>query len=794
VVNLDGTYTYTPNANFNGTDSFSFVANDGTVDSASAAVTVTVTAVNDAPLISGAPSTSVTQDTPYSFTPTASDVDGDALTFSINTTPSWATFNPGTGELSGTPTNSNIGTTSGIIIGVSDGPLSASLAAFDLTVTNSNDAPTATSANITTAEDTTSVGVTPSVTDPDVGDFHTFSIVSQASSGTASVVDNQLVYTPNANFHGNDSFTYRATDGGGLFVEGTASVSVTAVNDAPVANAASASTAEDTATSGSVSGSDVDLDTLTYSLSTPAANGTAVVNLDGTYTYTPNANFNGTDSFSFVANDGTVDSASAAVTVTVTEVNDAPVLTPIGNRSTEEVVALNFSATATDADGDTVTISATGLPADATFDGTNFSWTPTDLGQGTYAVTFTATDNGTPELSDSETITITVNDTYTDTDSDGYTTYPNADCDDSNASINPSATEVCGNSIDEDCNDSDLSCDLVDADGDGVIALGDCDDNDPARFPGNPEICDGIDNDCSEVIDDGLTFTDYYRDADNDAYGASADVSSTCDGSIPAGYVALPGDCNDNDSSIKPGVADAICDGVDDDCDGSIDEDFVSVGSSCGTGECASTGSTSCVGGLIVDSCTAGSPGTEVCGDGIDQDCNGSDLSCSTGSDNTPTGTDVVVAPVAEVALVFNEVTTEGETTAVPISTPIVSSTLRAVPSTAYEITTTANYSTSVEVCLTYREGDLINVENEAELGLLHYTGGSWHNITSSVDTAANQVCGLTDSFSPFVVVEPAAATPPPSTGTGVPVMNGWWLLLGALCGVGLLRRKAKQS
>ncbi|MEN8218041.1 MAG: Ig-like domain-containing protein [Pseudomonadota bacterium] len=141
VITSTGDFTYTPNADFNGTDSFTYKVNDGTVDSNTATVTVTVTAVNDVPSISGTPAISVDEDTDYTFTPTASDVEGDTLTFSITNKPSWADFSTSTGQLSGTPENSDVDTTDNIVITVSDDTLSADLPAFNLTVNNTNDAP-----------------------------------------------------------------------------------------------------------------------------------------------------------------------------------------------------------------------------------------------------------------------------------------------------------------------------------------------------------------------------------------------------------------------------------------------------------------------------------------------------------------------------------------------------------------------------------------------------------------------------------------------------------------------------
>ncbi|WP_312081831.1 MBG domain-containing protein [Empedobacter sp.] len=135
TLNPNGSFTYTPNENFNGTDSFTYRANDGTLSSDVATVTITVNPINDAPTIIGTPATTVNQDEAYSFIPVTYDVDGNSLVFTIANKPSWATFNEATGALTGTPGNANVGTTTGIVITVSDGMASVSLPAFNLTVT-----------------------------------------------------------------------------------------------------------------------------------------------------------------------------------------------------------------------------------------------------------------------------------------------------------------------------------------------------------------------------------------------------------------------------------------------------------------------------------------------------------------------------------------------------------------------------------------------------------------------------------------------------------------------------------
>src|SRR5690606_24273153 len=179
---------------------------DGSASAKLAAFSISVTAlpVNRAPSISGSPATSVTQGVAYTFQPTASDADGDSLTFSIINRPSWATFNGSTGRLQGTPTAA--ATHSDIRITVSDGKATAPLAAFTIVVTApapTNRAPTISGTPSTSASVGTQYTFQPSAADAD-GDSLTFSVSNAPAWATFSSSTGRLRGTPSAaGTHGN---------------------------------------------------------------------------------------------------------------------------------------------------------------------------------------------------------------------------------------------------------------------------------------------------------------------------------------------------------------------------------------------------------------------------------------------------------------------------------------------------------------------------------------------------------------------------------------------------------------
>ena len=163
---------------------------------------------NHAPAISGTPATTIPEDSYYSFTPAASDADnGDQLSFSISNKPSWASFDALTGILSGTPVNANVGSYNNIQILVSDSSGAvASLPPFNLTVTNTNDAPTISGNGAASISEGDDYYFVPSASDPDVGDNLTFSISNKPSWAVFDPTTGEL--------HGTPSFTDAGTYSG----------------------------------------------------------------------------------------------------------------------------------------------------------------------------------------------------------------------------------------------------------------------------------------------------------------------------------------------------------------------------------------------------------------------------------------------------------------------------------------------------------------------------------------------------------------------------------------------------
>ncbi|ALD22278.1 hypothetical protein AM218_14985 [Hymenobacter sp. DG25A] len=221
-----------------------------------------------------------------------------------------------------------------------------------LNVTPINDAPVAEAQSVTTDED---VAVAIALTGTAIeGDALTYSIVGNPAHGSVSGSGGTFTYTPHADYNGTDSFTFKAKDGALDSAPAAVSITVTAVNDAPVATAQSVSTDEDMSKSGTLTGTDIDSSVLTFALGAQATYGTVTVQSNGSYTYIPAANYNGPDSFTFTSNDGSLTSLAATVSITMNAVNDVPVATA-QNVTTEEDAAVEIVLAGTDVDNDPLT-------------------------------------------------------------------------------------------------------------------------------------------------------------------------------------------------------------------------------------------------------------------------------------------------------------------------------------------------------------------------------------------------------------------------------------------------------
>jgi large repetitive protein len=414
VINPNGTLTFTPAANFNGVATVSYTITDGNGGFATATLTVNVTAVNDAPVSTPIPNQASIDGAFYSAgaAPFFSDPDGDTLTYAATGLPAGLSINPTTGVVSGTIDRNASQVNGGVytITVTATDPSGASVSrTFTGTVTNP--APTASNDNAITNEDTpVAIPVLANDTDPD-GDPLTVTNATALNGTVAIGPGGVLTYTPNANYFGTDTITYRISDGNGGSSTATVTVTVNPVNDPPVAVNDIATTNEDTPVVIGVLANDSDIDGGPLTVTAASSpNGAVAINPDGTITFTPAPNFNGTTTITYTISDGRGGTATATVNVTVDAVNDAPVANPSTATTNEDTpVIVPVLANDTDVDGDPLTVTAASAPNGTITilpDGT-VRYTPNPNFNGTDTITYTISD-GRGGFSTS-TVTVTVN-------------------------------------------------------------------------------------------------------------------------------------------------------------------------------------------------------------------------------------------------------------------------------------------------------------------------------------------------------------------------------------------------
>ncbi|WP_180803437.1 tandem-95 repeat protein, partial [Vibrio parahaemolyticus] len=411
-VNPDGSVTYTPNENYHGADSFTYIVTSGGV-SESTTVNVDVTPVNDAPVAKA--DTAVTdEDTPVTIDvlPNDTDVDGDTLSIQSASVPeAQGKVEIVEGKLVFTPAE-NFNGDAEITYTVTDGALTDQ-ATVKVTVNAVNDTPVVESniADQTLAEDFTpyTIDLNTAFSDVDNVDGELTFSVSGNSNIQVAIVNGIATITPTADWNGSEILTFTATDPSGESISQTVNFTV-----APVADivADSVTVVEDTPTIIKVLGNDTfEGDDKVVSLDTNngPANGTVSINPDGSVTYTPNDNYHGTDSFTYIVTSGGV-SESTTVSVDVTPVNDVPVAKDdIATTQEDTAVTIDVLPNDSDMDGDKLSIQSASVPeaqGKVEIVEGKLVFTPSENFNGDAEITYTITDG---QLTDEAKVTVTVN-------------------------------------------------------------------------------------------------------------------------------------------------------------------------------------------------------------------------------------------------------------------------------------------------------------------------------------------------------------------------------------------------
>ena len=404
--------TYTPNSNYTGVDSFTFKTNDGAADSNVATVTVTISEVNDPPVLGSIGDKTVDELTLLTFTATATDPDS-SLSYSLTNAPVGAAIDETSGVFTFTPTEDQGPGNYPLTVTVSDGN-SADSEEITITVNEVNTDPAAKAQSVLTDEDTDLI-ITLAADDPDIpANILTYSIVDDPLHGTVSLAGDEATYTPESNYNGADSFTFKVNDGMVDSAPATISITVDPVNDDPIAINDTASVNEDavlTITKSSLISNDQDIDgdALTLISASNPINGTVSIETDEVV-FTPTANYFGSASFDYTISDGSL-TDTATVSITVDPVNDDPIIalmSPNGGQVFAGGSQQEITWTASDIDTDDVLTvdleyvvgeNDPVLIASSLADSGSYSWSVPEIDSSSVKIKATVSD-GTVSASD----------------------------------------------------------------------------------------------------------------------------------------------------------------------------------------------------------------------------------------------------------------------------------------------------------------------------------------------------------------------------------------------------------
>jgi hypothetical protein len=366
---------------------------------------------NQAPVLAAIGNKTVNAGQTLTFQISATDPNGNSLTYSASNLPSGSSFNNSTRTFTWTPTSSQAGAYSNVRFNVSDGSLT-DYENITITVNSVNQAPVLAAIGSKTIDAGETLTFSISATDPD-GNSLTYSASNLPSGSAFNASTRTFTWTPDSSQAGTYSnVRFTVSDGSLTDYENiTITVSSVDVNQAPVLS----SIGSKTVTTGqsltfTISASDPDGDSLTYSASSLPGGASFSISTRR-FSWTPDESQSGTyNNVRFIVSDGNLtDYENITITVTTAYVNEAPVLAPIGNKSVTAGQTLTFTISATDPNDDQMSCGVDNLPSGASlnYNTGTFTWTPGESQVGTYPnVRFYVSDGN---LTDSESITITVN-------------------------------------------------------------------------------------------------------------------------------------------------------------------------------------------------------------------------------------------------------------------------------------------------------------------------------------------------------------------------------------------------